>query len=145
MLQYQLWTAQEQKPSAQQLAQLKEYHVSWQVAIEECDDAMTDRENLWIWQEQIEGEYRQALESMYMVAFNACAAAGLPPSEDFLDGETTQEKISQEETAREESVPRGVALDEKLQAEIKQRREEVEHAEERLRNTCNHTLLCSTH
>jgi hypothetical protein len=154
MLAYQLMLAQEQNPSVQHLAQLKAYQESWVTAMEECDDAMIERENLWIWQEQVEGEYRQALESMYMVAFNACAAAGLPPSGDFLDGETTPENIKEEETAKEqaaeeqaaqehtaqgettqeESAARGVALDEKLQADIKQRREEVEHAEERLRN-----------
>jgi hypothetical protein len=117
MLAYQLMLAQEQNPSVQHLAQLKAYQEWWVTAMEECDDAMIERENFWIWQEQVEGEYRQALESMYMVAFNTCAAAGLPLSEDFLDGETTPENIRQEETAKEQAAQEHTAKGETAQEE----------------------------
>ena len=84
--------------------------------MEECDDAMIEREDLWIRQEQIDGEYRQALEIMYNVAFNACAAAGLPLNDASLEEE-------------EITIP-----EDRLQAKISLLRHEVEESEENLQN-----------
>jgi hypothetical protein len=72
-----------------------------------------ERENLRLRHEQVEGEYRQALKSMYMSAFDAFAAAGLPLSQSPVDKRTPEEK---------------------LQAEITQHGKEVEGAEEDLEN-----------
>jgi hypothetical protein len=77
--------------------------------MEGCDDALIEREDLWLRHEQVEREYRQAHESMYMDAFNAFSAAGLPLSQSPAEKRTPEEK---------------------LQAEITRLSKEVEEAEE---------------
>jgi hypothetical protein len=115
LLEHTLKVAHEQNPSPQQFAQLQFLEDSWRIAMEECDDAMIEREDLWIRQEQIDEEHRQALESIYMIAFNACAAAGLPLNDASVEEDNT-------------------TLEETLQAKITVLRQEVEEGEENLQN-----------
>jgi hypothetical protein len=103
-----------------ELKQLKAHELSWRRAMEECDDTILERENLWIWQEQVEGEYQQALESMYMVAFNACAAAGLPLDNIPFDDDTPPEERQNEETAQKGNVRKKTTQEEDTQEETTQ-------------------------
>jgi hypothetical protein len=48
LLERTLEVSREQNPSSQQLAHLKALEYSWRIAMEECDDVMIEREDLWI-------------------------------------------------------------------------------------------------
>jgi hypothetical protein len=64
---------------------------------------MLEREDLWIRQEQVEEKYRQTLERMHMITFNACATAALPLNSIPFQDETPSGERQNEETAQKKT------------------------------------------